>query len=617
MDKPASLASQNSNNCSPHTSAASGQFFSSTTDHQSHPLFRKLFSVIAIMCCIVVVMEVVTITTLHGIVIDEQKQHLQNMLKSQAMLLERLTASSSEPLQPSQTSDKTTSPHSDKTILAIQQTFNQLREGEQIFLLEQTDEQELRYFSGETLSPALKTGLQRLIHNRLQTTQISDNNKQYIISYLPLQQHNLSLVGLIDLSDLTTSFLQASLLLGVVTVVLLVLGVRLYQRRINAIMQTLHNNEQKFRILFHSSSQGVIVCDKHHTILECNESSSHIFRAERDELIGKSLLSFSAPQQPTGEPSSTALKRYCDAAASADAQQFVWRAARGDSQLILDVYWKALSLNAEQESVFIATIRDITDEFLIQQQLEEKDHQLQLQREKLMEATRLSTMGEMAAGIAHEINQPLAAISSYAQACQRLLHQNAHQPPSPQVVECLTKITSQTERASQVISHLRGFIGKAATNTHIVSCNQLVTEAISLAQLDCGHRKIPLHLHLSKTSPQLKVDPILLQQALLNLIHNAVEAMADSKDISSGITISTHQLSPDWVEIAVQDTGRGLPKGGEDYLFNPFFSTKSNGLGIGLTISHSIISSHGGKLSYKANPSVGATFFITLPTFVH
>ncbi|MGI0119409.1 ATP-binding protein [Zooshikella sp. RANM57] len=616
MDKPASLATHTINHCIPQTSAASDQFFPSTTDHQSHQLYRKLFSVIAIMCCIVVVMEVITITTLRSIVIDEQKQHLRNMLKSQAMLLEQIVSSSPESQQP-QANEENGHPHAEKAILAVQQTFNQLREGEQIFLLEQTNKQELRYFSGETLSPALATGIQRLIQNRLQTTQITDNNKQYIISYLPLPQHDLSLVGLIDLSDLTKSFLQASLLLGVLTVVLLVLGVRLYQRRLNAIMQRLHNNEQKFRILFHSSSQGVIVSDKHHTILECNESSSHIFRAERDELIGKSLLNFSAPQQPTGESSSVALKRYCDAAASDNAQQFVWRAARGDSQLILDVYWKALSLNAEQECVFIATIRDITDEFLIQQQLEEKDHQLQLQREKLMAASRLSTMGEMAAGIAHEINQPLAAISSYAQACQRLLHQNAHQPPNPQVVECLTKITSQTERASQVISHLRGFIGKAATNTHVVSCNQLVTETISLAQLDCGHRRIPLHLHLSKTSPQLKVDPILLQQALLNLIHNAVEAMADTTDFSTGITISTHQLSPDWVEISVQDTGRGLPKGGEDHLFNPFFSTKSNGLGIGLTISHSIISSHGGKLSYKANPNGGATFFITLPTFEH
>ncbi|MBU2710982.1 PAS domain-containing sensor histidine kinase [Zooshikella harenae] len=614
MDKPASLATHTMNNCISPTSAASDQFFPSTTDHQSHQLYRKLFSVIAIMCCIVVVMEVITITTLRSIVIDEQKQHLRNMLKSQAMLLEQIVSSSPESPQP-QTNGENGHLHAEKAILAVQQTFNQLREGEQIFLLEQTDKQELRYFSGETLSPALATGIQRLIQNRLQTTQITDNNKQYIISYLPLPQRDLSLVGLIDLSDLTKSFLQASLLLGVLTVVLLVFGVRLYQRRINAIMQRLHNNEQKFRILFHSSSQGVIVSDKHHTILECNESSSHIFRAERDELIGKSLLNFSAPQQPTGESSSTALKRYCDAAASDNAQQFVWRAARGDSQLILDVYWKALSLNADQECVFIATIRDITDEFLIQQQLEEKDHQLQLQREKLMEVSRLSTMGEMAAGIAHEINQPLAAISSYAQACQRLLHQNAHQPPNPQVVECLTKITSQTERASQVISHLRGFIGKAATNTHVVNCNQLVTETISLAQLDCGHRRIPLHLHLSKTSPQLKVDPILLQQALLNLIHNAVEAMADTNDISTGITISTQQLSPDWIEISVQDTGRGLPKGGEDHLFNPFFSTKSNGLGIGLTISHSIISSHGGKLSYKANPNGGTTFFITLPTF--
>lgn len=231
---------------------------------------------------------------------------------------------------------------------------------------------------------------------------------------------------------------------------------------------------------------------------------------------------------------------------------------------------------------------------------------------RLAQVARSTTMNELAAGIAHEVNQPLASIAAAAAACRRLAESG--RSGSPEHLSALQLIGSEAERASDVIRRLRRFVAKGTVKFELADINDLVRSVVSLAQFDPQMRTATLQLELSSELPAVEADVVQIEQVLLNLMRNGVEAMGGTNDGPSEITLRTRLNEDDEVEVAVVDRGIGLSPSDPSDPFMPFTTTKESGMGIGLSISESIITAHGGKIRYRQNTEApGTTFYFTLP----
>lgn len=242
---------------------------------------------------------------------------------------------------------------------------------------------------------------------------------------------------------------------------------------------------------------------------------------------------------------------------------------------------------------FIAQLVDQTDQRRAEEQASEF-------RERLALVDRISTMGEMASGIAHEINQPLTAISSYVQACRRRLDANNLDPEK--LKELLEKTDEQAQRAGNIVQSIRAMIRKHDQVRERVDVNRLVENTASLASVDAGNRQITVQLQLLPFSGEVIVDEIQIQQVILNLVRNAIDATEASADSERGntktIVVGTRpSTEPDNIEIWVRDYGCGIPHSLKEKLFDSFVTSKATGTGLGLSISRNIIDAHGGKIN--------------------
>jgi two-component system sensor kinase FixL len=232
-------------------------------------------------------------------------------------------------------------------------------------------------------------------------------------------------------------------------------------------------------------------------------------------------------------------------------------------------------------------------------------------QQRLTHVARLSTMGEMAAGLAHEINQPLAAITTYAQACQRLLEKSAV-PDLADIRESLAQISRQALRAGEVIRRLRAFVTNREVRKEPTGCNRLIEDLVALARPDLRAHDVRLKLEIEPDLPEVMADSIQLQQVLINLIRNAIDATLQNQTERREIALRAVTVR-DGIEISVHDQGTGVEPGALAKLFNPFFTTKPQGTGLGLAISRTIVNAHGGKLAHRPEPGGGACFYFTLP----
>jgi signal transduction histidine kinase/integral membrane sensor domain MASE1 len=237
--------------------------------------------------------------------------------------------------------------------------------------------------------------------------------------------------------------------------------------------------------------------------------------------------------------------------------------------------------------------------------------QMQLQRDELAHLSRVAMLGEMSGAIAHELNQPLTAILSNAQAAQRLQLRSA--APSIGLLEILEDIISENKRAGEIIQRMRELLKKGQVKLQQIDINSIIPKVLALQHSDLVCRNVAIKTQLEPSLPPALADSVQVQQVLLNLIINACDAMQNNVSQERLIRITTSWDKAKWLEIAVSDRGKGVPTDNLEKIFEPFVSTKTEGLGLGLTICRSIVTAHGGKLWATNNPEIGATFHFVLP----
>jgi PAS domain S-box-containing protein len=259
----------------------------------------------------------------------------------------------------------------------------------------------------------------------------------------------------------------------------------------------------------------------------------------------------------------------------------------------------------ENGAVSGATVfsKDITERKRVEAQA--RQHQAELAH-----VLRLGTMGEMAAGLAHEINQPLGAIANYAQGCVHRLRSGSNDAAA--LLPIVEQIAREALRAGEIIRRLRELVRKESPQQQVVDLNTLVRKSVQMIESEARQHDIRLQLVLAPDLPAVGCDPIQIEQVLLNLLRNGVEAVQIARNGERALVITTAANGANGVAVSICDSGAGIPEPPID-VFAPFFSTKPQGLGMGLSISRSIIEAHSGRLSATRNPDRGSTFRFTLP----
>ncbi|MCP4765762.1 MAG: PAS domain S-box protein [Gammaproteobacteria bacterium] len=257
-----------------------------------------------------------------------------------------------------------------------------------------------------------------------------------------------------------------------------------------------------------------------------------------------------------------------------------------------------------EEKKHVILIRDLTEQRRAEREVRE-------QRDMLAHVDRLNTLGEMAAGIAHEINQPLTAISMYAQSGMRFLRR-----PEPQLQrldDALDKLSQQAHRAGAVIERMQEMTSPHQSHREVVGPNQLLGVIHDLGEVEAQIRNFIIVLRLDDDLPRVNCDPIQIQQVILNLLRNGMESMRTNRCKAGSKIVLQARATPAHLRISIIDGGTGVSRKLEKQLFQPFATTKESGMGLGLSISRSIVAAHGGEIEFSNNKNGGATFSFGLP----
>jgi signal transduction histidine kinase len=257
-----------------------------------------------------------------------------------------------------------------------------------------------------------------------------------------------------------------------------------------------------------------------------------------------------------------------------------------------------------------AALRQARDE--LEMRVQERTEALQQVQSELTHVTRVMTLGELTASIAHEVNQPLAAIVTNGNATLRWLA--GATPNLSEARQAVERIIKDSYRASAVISRVRTLVKKAPPRNDLVDLNEVIVEVFALAQNEARRNRVRLKQELKQDLPHVRGDRVQLQQVILNLIINGLEAIAKSQNGTRELSVISDQDGTDNVRVAVSDSGEGLDATNLERVFDAFFTTKPDGMGMGLAISRTIIESHGGRLWATSNSPHGAVFQFTLPT---
>ncbi|HYS82094.1 MAG TPA: ATP-binding protein [Anaeromyxobacteraceae bacterium] len=264
-----------------------------------------------------------------------------------------------------------------------------------------------------------------------------------------------------------------------------------------------------------------------------------------------------------------------------------------------------------RQAGWMASMVDITEQKRARAELEASHQKVVTAQERLQQTSRLVTMGEMASSIAHELNQPLAAIANYCMGCVTRLESGAFSPDD--LASAMRKASDQAERAGKIIRRIRDFVKKREPNRAPVPVAVIVDEAIGFAEIDARKAGVNIRLEVPQELPPVFADKIMIEQVVLNLVKNGIEAMHGSAPGRRELTVSARVDEGRAVEVAVADRGHGITPEQSGRLFAPFYTTKLDGMGMGLNICRSIVEFHDGRLWARPNDGGGSVFVFTLP----
>ena len=360
-------------------------------------------------------------------------------------------------------------------------------------------------------------------------------------------------------------------------------------------------SEENYRVVVETASDAIVSLDDGGTIQFANPATERIFGYKSSDLIGKPLTVLMPEFLRTAHESG--LKRYL-----ATGQRHInWQGTeftalrKNGQEFPVEVSFGELDRDGHR--VFTGFIRDISKRKQAADRLRETE--LELAR-----VSRLTTMGELSASIAHEVNQPLTAVTNNGNACLRLL---ADHNLEPEVLRhALKEMVADSTRAGAVIARIRAFIKKTPPQKIQVDINEVIQEVLVLAGHRLQENRVSLERQLTKDLPLVMADRVQLQQVLLNLLMNAIEAMSAVTNRPRLLWVQSQLDESGDILVAIRDSGTGLSSEA-DGLFTPFVTTKADGMGMGLPISRSLIEGHGGRLWAEANVPHGAVFKFTLP----
>jgi two-component system, LuxR family, sensor kinase FixL len=360
--------------------------------------------------------------------------------------------------------------------------------------------------------------------------------------------------------------------------------------------------EQALQAILDAAVDGVVLIDHRGLIQAFNRSAERLFGYTAAEVLGRNvgiLMNEADRAQHDGH-----IARYLRSGIPHVIGRGREVVAQRKGGVPFPIFLSVGVLAGGATPQFLGFVHDLTPE-------REAQQQQQRLRERLILASRLAMVGEIAAGIAHEVNQPLAAITNYAWACQRLL--GASDPDIGEVQAALQEIGTQAVRAADTIRRLRRTARAPEMRRESTSLNSLVNELTEFARSDAARHDVRYELDLAADLPPVNIDAGQIQQALLNLLWNALHALDASALRPRQVRIRTRLGLDGQVEIDVCDNGPGVPGDLVPRLFEPFFTTKPDGTGLGLAMSRSIAEAHGGTLNYRANGADGACFVMRLP----
>ncbi len=373
---------------------------------------------------------------------------------------------------------------------------------------------------------------------------------------------------------------------------------------LNYTRHQLLEREAKLNSILNASIEGIIVIDTSGCIVSVNASVENIFGYNAEDLIGfsvKKLMPIAMRKKQEYY-----LEKYLRIfIPKAIGQIREVEGLRKDGSLVpLDMTIAEFPLDGMQ--YYSGIVRDVTARK--EQEQQEKEH-----LEKLAHVTRLGLMGEMASGIAHEVNQPLSAVVNYTQVCLRFIQNET--PDLDKITEVLQKANLQALKAGQIIHSMREFVKPRKIHRSTADMNELIYDAISIFDADFKQNLIDMRFELTKNLPNVFIDKVQIEQVILNLIRNSIDALKELPQFTQRqLSIETSLNDSDFIVVRVKDNGPGLTAEQREKILTPFFTTKSSGMGMGLSISRSLVEAHHGTLHFNSKEDKGTTFYFTLPT---
>jgi len=369
-------------------------------------------------------------------------------------------------------------------------------------------------------------------------------------------------------------------------------------------LATLEMERHVNRLYLDLAQVMLVATDRAGLVQLVNQRATRVLRKQGPEIVGSNWIDNCVAPEDRATARTAFRALLMSGSDEPQISEYRVRSAEGEDRFIT---WRGVALR-DRENVATGIMlsgEDITD----QRRAESEAHKA---LERMNSVSRLATMGEMAAGISHELNQPLAAIANYAQACARLLRMPA--ADIPEITGALEQIANQALRAGEIIRRIRSLVRNEDVRRESQDINELIRDVHGLLASDARVHDGRLALDLAMQLPRVMVDGVQIQQVLMNLVHNAFEAQGPVHDGATfEVRIATRLTDTADVEVSVNDLGPGLAGEVEQKIFEPFFTTKASGTGLGLAISRSIIKAHDARLGYRANQPRGACFYFVLP----